>query len=381
MERKKEIANRVIEWLSIGKASPYECRLSFTNRCNLACLPCVSRGRPSYESHKELSKDEYLRIVKEAAKLGAQRFDICGGGEPFCRPDAIVVMEEIKKLGLEGTVSTNGTVLTEDVIRRLVNSEWDEIRFSINGPDAETDDRLRGLNGAFNLSTKTIKKLVSLKKESNKDKPDIIITPIITSMTHNKISEFVELSNALGVGSLILQPFMAEILPDLSKVDDKERQTISDSLKLSEGKVKEFQTDLKEAKKLADIYGINNNFESVTEKSIELDTAELIRLDSKEQKNEILSIPCYQPWWVLDITVDGGVGPCPRSDTRENVKGKKLNELWYGAFFNSVRKMLANGKIPEMCKSCCVISTFDNQRIRETISNTLFKSDQECHSV
>ena len=100
MEREKEIANKVFKWYSGEKVPPYECRLNPTNKCNLACLPCISRGKPSYNREEELTKDEYIRIVGEAAILGAQRFDICGGGEPFCAPYTISIMEEIKKHGL-----------------------------------------------------------------------------------------------------------------------------------------------------------------------------------------------------------------------------------------------------------------------------------------
>ena len=363
----------------------------------MACLPCVSRGQPLYEPHKELSKDEYIKIVDDAVRLGVQRFDICGGGEPFCSPATIPILERIKKHGVAGAASTNGTMITRDVAKRLVEVGVDEIRFSINGPDAYTDDRLRGSKGIFDLSVKAIQSLVFFKKRFGKEDPNILIVPIVTSLNYDKISEFIDLAHSLEVGTLTFQPFMPEILVDFSGRDENIRKNLSNRLRLNETQRKELQHYVKEAKKVAKDYGIVANLDFLTENSVKYDTAQLIKLDSERIKpdntqenrqlnnerrkndtlsNGMLSIPCYQPWWVLDINVNGGVGPCPIAEFREDSRKKKLHDIWYGNYFNSVREKLANKEIPSICQTCCVISTFDNQKFRDIISDFIKRNQQ-----
>lgn len=371
MERENEIASRVFEWSAGEKAPPYECRFNPTNKCNLACLPCVSRGKPTYDSQVELTKEEYVRLVAEAAELGVERFDICGGGEPFYVPDLIQVLEEIKNHRLKGSISTNGTMITEPTARRLVEIGWDELRFSINGYDANSDDYLRGVVGTFDRSIRTIKMIVNFKKELNKEKPNIIITPIITALNYNKIVDFFELAHKVGASTLTFQPFMPEILSGFTGTGENERRDISRKLSLDKNQRGELLSCLKEAKKLAEEYKIHANLDFLTDDSVKCNTAQLIKSDSGGKENPLLSIPCYQPWWVLDINVNGGVGPCPITQSRESVKERSLSEMWYGERFDSVRKSLANREIPTMCQTCCVISTFDNQKIRGILSDLI----------
>lgn len=374
-ERIKEIASRVLEWFSKGSTSPYECRISPTNNCNLACLPCVARGRPAYEAGKELSKEEYIGIIREACRIGVKRFDICGGGEPFCRKDVVDIMEEIKKHDVFGTISTNGTLISKEASKRIVEMEWDEVRFSVNGPNEGIDDYLRGVRGAFKKTINVIRIFTDLKEKLKKEKPHLILTPIITSKNYDKIIEFLELANTLKINTLILQPLMHEIVEDFTGIREETRRKIMEELKLSESQQKEFVRNLSKAKKLAEKYRINTNFDMLTFESIRHDTAELIKKESSNQENEILAIPCYTPWWDFDISTEGNVGPCPRAEKRINLRGRSVGEVWNSNYFNSFRKMLVNGKIPSICKSCCAISTFDNKKCREALVSMIKKHE------
>lgn len=367
MQRYEEISKRIVQWFKTGKSYPYEMRINPTNKCNLFCLPCVSRGRPTYKKDKELPTKTYLRIIKEASKLRIRRVDVCGGGEPFARNDTIKILKEIKENGMEGTISTNGTLIKKDIAKKLVEIGWDEIRFSINGPNEKIDDYLRGMKGAFKRSIKAIEYLNYFKKKFKKEKPRLIIMPVITSFNYRSVAEFVKLSVDLKVDSLILQPFMPEVLPGF-KPSEEERRKISKKLMLNEKQAIEFQKILKEVKELAEKFGLNTNIDSLISIDVTQNTSELIKKESKKYKNKYLKIPCYVPWWDLDISVEGEIGPCFRADKRFNLKDIGLDEAWNSEHFNSFRKMLAKGKIPTICKDCCAITTYDNQKIREGLS-------------
>jgi len=374
-ERIDEIARRILEWEKNGISRPYECRINPTNKCNLACLPCVSRGRPLYDKSKELSESDYKRIVKEAVKMGVKRFDVCGGGEPFCREDTIRIMEDIKRYNVVGTVSTNGTLIDENIARKIVEIGWDEIRFSINGPDSKTDDFLRGVKGAFKKSVNAIRKIVKYKKNLKRSKPSLVLMPVITGKNYNKLINFVKLAVKLEMNSVILQPFMSEILEDKSGLSIEYRRKIAKNLKLKEEQEKILVENVKIAKDYAEKYGINHNFDFLISSKVTHGMNKIIEEESKKYTHGLLSIPCFMPWWDLDISVEGGVAVCPRMSERIDVKGKKLFDIWNSEQFTSFRKMLFKRTIPEICKTCCEITAWDNKKIREQLYSLLHKTE------
>lgn len=373
MEREKEIAENVFRWFSEEKNPPYELRISPTNNCNLKCLPCVSRGRPPFQPEEELSKTLYLRIIKEAAELGIRRFDICGGGEPFIRSEVtLAIMKKIKSLDLKGSISTNGTLFTEKMIEEIVKKGWDEIRFSINGSNERTDDHIRGVKGTFKKSTEAVKKFVYYKRKLNKSAPSILLMPILTSLNYNKLCEFVELAHFLEVDALIFQPLMFETPPDPREVSEKIRKKISQRLMLKKGQRKKLQVYLEKAKKLAEKYSLHNNLNFIGMNEIKETTDDLISSDSKKySENSMLSVPCYVPWWLIDVNTTGGVGACSSIQVREDVREKSLKNIWFGKNFEDFRKTLANGQVSETCKICCAISVMDNRKIREILTKML----------
>jgi len=375
MKLVEDLAVRVIDWFS-GKPSLYEVRLNPTNNCNLACLPCVSRGRPPFRPEEELSKDIYLKIIKEAADLGVKRFDICGGGEPFMRAEVtLAIMKEIKNLGIRGSMSTNGTLFTKDMIKQIVEMGWDEIRFSINGPNNKIDDRIRGFKGTFRKSIETIKTFNYFKRELNKNKPLINLMPILTSLNYNKMCEFVELVRSLEVDAFTFQPFMSETPEDPRKVSERKRRRISRKLEIKKRQRKKLQFYLEMAEKLAEKYELTNNFDFMGINEIEKTTDKLISSDvEKADGDPLLAIPCYAPWWLIDIDPNGGVGLCSCTRIRENIRVKSLKEMWFSKKFEDFRKMLANSQIPKECKTCCAISVRDNRKIRNNISKILMKN-------
>jgi MoaA/NifB/PqqE/SkfB family radical SAM enzyme len=376
--REREIAQRIFAWSRGKKTPPYEVGLSPTNNCNLACLPCVARGRPTYEPEQELDEPRYMAIVREAGRMGVCRFDICGGGEPFCRSHLTLnLMKEIKRCGMEGSISTNGTLLTESTIKTIVKIGWDEVRFSINGPNAEIDDHLRGLRGAFDRAVRAIKLFNRFKKEFNQTRPHIHLTPIVVSLNYDKMCDFVKLAHRLHVNTLILQPFMSEILPDV-QMDEEVRKKLSQKLKLTSEQGKELHTCLAKAKRLARRCGLFANFDFLGGEVTRCTTDVVIRSDVQEQpEHSVLAIPCYSPWWLMHVDAHGLARPCARAEFCENLREKSLDAVWNGDRFDTLRQMLARGEIPPWCRTCCAISVDDTRRFRRELQKLIGDHPQE----
>ncbi|MBQ9003827.1 MAG: putative heme d1 biosynthesis radical SAM protein NirJ2 [Eggerthellaceae bacterium] len=116
-----------------------------TNRCNLACDHCYQDA--GCEHSNELSTGEARKMIGEIARAGFKVM-IFSGGEPLLRDDIYELVEHAADLGLRCVFGTNGTLIEDEVARRLKASGAAAMGISIDSLDPATHDRFRGFAGA-----------------------------------------------------------------------------------------------------------------------------------------------------------------------------------------------------------------------------------------
>jgi radical SAM protein with 4Fe4S-binding SPASM domain len=122
---------------------PGEVVWAVTKRCNLRCKHCSI----SEEDPEELTTEEGFAIIEEAAKLGHIKFAFTGG-EPLLRRDLYELIEYASSFDMQVVMATNGTLITNDVAKRLKKSGLERAAMSIDG-FGSAHDCFRGVNGAF----------------------------------------------------------------------------------------------------------------------------------------------------------------------------------------------------------------------------------------
>jgi len=128
-----------------------------TNNCNLKCKHCyMYSGKPKIN---ELEKEEWFKIIKNAADNGIKHITFTGG-EILTYKDWYEVLSFTKKNSITITVLTNGTIWSKEDIKRCKNI-IDEIQISLDGVDEESNSIIRG-EGAFEKTLKTIKHFVKV---------------------------------------------------------------------------------------------------------------------------------------------------------------------------------------------------------------------------
>lgn len=110
---------------------------SITSRCNLHCRGCYAQAIRG-NSRDELSADEMRGIIAHAEELGISFF-VIAGGEPLIRPEIVTIARDFPKVIF--LLATNGTLLDQRLIGRLVEQKNIVPVLSIEGNEAETDDR------------------------------------------------------------------------------------------------------------------------------------------------------------------------------------------------------------------------------------------------
>lgn len=113
-----------------------------TYRCPLHCVFCYNPvDFAKTERADELSTLEWLRVLREARKLGAVQ---CGfsGGEPLMRDDLEELIAEAHRLGYYTNLLTSGVGLTKERAAALKAAGLDHVQLSFQDSTRELNDFL-----------------------------------------------------------------------------------------------------------------------------------------------------------------------------------------------------------------------------------------------
>jgi Fe-coproporphyrin III synthase len=117
-----------------------------TRRCNLRCVHCYSQSEDRGYSG-ELSLDEGKSLIDDLAGFGSPVI-LFSGGEPLIRPDILDLIRYATQQGRRAVLSTNGTLITPTVAKKLKDIGLSYVGISLDGLQ-ETHDAFRGFPGTF----------------------------------------------------------------------------------------------------------------------------------------------------------------------------------------------------------------------------------------
>ena len=131
--------------------------------CNLECTHCFVSASPNNHNHEMMSLETVKRYLAEAEGLGLKEYYFTGG-EPFLNREIFEIIEATLAQG-PVSVLTNGLLIKADGaerLRRLAHaSPYSlDLRISIDGWDAATNDRVRG-PGTFERALSGIQQLAA----------------------------------------------------------------------------------------------------------------------------------------------------------------------------------------------------------------------------
>jgi radical SAM protein with 4Fe4S-binding SPASM domain len=121
---------------------------NLTDRCNLSCTHCYNQSGPKSPTDGEFTTAEALKVIDDLAQMGVPLI-LFTGGEPLMRADIWELAHHARNYGLKMALSTNGTLITADIVRRIKESGIEYAGISLDGARAETHDRFRNSPGAF----------------------------------------------------------------------------------------------------------------------------------------------------------------------------------------------------------------------------------------
>jgi len=125
-----------------------------TSKCNLNCVHCYSSA-DFHGRNGSMSTSEGKIFIRQLAEFGVPVL-LFSGGEPLLREDFFDLARFAVKKGLGVVLSTNGTLITNDVASQIKRIGFREVGISLDGVGA-INDRFRGMDGAYEAALEGIR--------------------------------------------------------------------------------------------------------------------------------------------------------------------------------------------------------------------------------
>ncbi len=123
------------------------CLWELTYRCTARCRICQYWKRQC-EEEEELSLAQIKTGLDRIFDYGCRLVNFTGG-EPTLRMDLEKIVAYASKLGMWTSVVTNGSLLTQDRVRRLREMGLDNLLVSLDSTTPVVHDSQRGLSGSY----------------------------------------------------------------------------------------------------------------------------------------------------------------------------------------------------------------------------------------
>ena len=183
-----------------------------TLRCNEACFHCGSSC--SSDRPDGLPLEKYKEILDEVREhFGTGVRIALTGGEPLLYPDFFALTEYIHRLGFHWGMTSNGTLITEEVAKQLHDTGMTGISISIDGLP-ETHDRYRNYPGGYEQAMTGLSHLITHCSDAA-----LMVTTVVNHGNIDQLDELFRIMDGLDIDSwrvINLEPIGRALLrPDL----------------------------------------------------------------------------------------------------------------------------------------------------------------------
>lgn len=295
--------------------APFTLNIAVSSICNFKCNYCIhslSKEELNKKGFKFKNMDwNVFNKIIEDSKQFDEKFKVVtftGTGEPLCNKNLPEMIKRVKESNIADRTQflTNGELLNEKLILKLIDAGIDDIRISLQGLSGDKYKKICGKQIDFEKFVKNIEFLYNNKKNCQ-----IYIKIIDIALEEGEEEKFYNI-----FGKICDKIFIEKALPIFDGVEYDNLLSLDKKEVISNGKV-------------INMYG------EVIEKQM----------------------VCPQPFFAITIWPDGEIYPCcmPENPCNYgNIKEKNLKEVWFGEERKKFLMMQLNkGRLRNsVCKEC-----------------------------
>ncbi|MGQ9694007.1 MAG: radical SAM protein [Thermodesulfobacteriota bacterium] len=162
---------------------------NFTQACNLKCKHCYQNAGKTLPD--ELTLREQLEVVEQLIDLDVAILAL-SGGEPLLSPNLLPVARKAHEGGMYVTIATNGTLLTKEMARKLVDHGVEYVEISLDSVYPAKHNAFRGID-CWTRVVKGIKDAVAVEGLK------VGIATTMTRMNIDELKNLIAFAKDLGV--------------------------------------------------------------------------------------------------------------------------------------------------------------------------------------
>tara|TARA_B100000029_G_scaffold315821_1_gene308213 strand:+ start:3935 stop:4888 length:954 start_codon:yes stop_codon:yes gene_type:complete len=284
----------------LSEVFPSQLMVDITEVCNLGCIHCP---HPSFKVSDHYSKamldinlnKKAVDEINQHGKNITKYIRYTSNGEPLVHPKSYEMIQyAVDNSNTKVTLTTNGTLLNEKKMTKLLDTGLHLIDVSIDAYENETYKKVR-VGGDLNVTKKNVLKIIELRNKINSHSK-IIVSFVEQKENQNEIENFKKFWNENGVDEVL---------------------------------IRELHT-----------HAGTNSF-AMNEKKV------------KEEKRR----PCLYPWERVVLNARGFLSFCPTDwfgkSTVADYRKVRIKEIWSGEFYKDLRNQhLTNNFKNHFCKQC-----------------------------
>ncbi len=327
-------------------ATPPNIQVNVSSNCNLKCRMCPYLSVHGSSEHLDfMDSSTFERILPLIKSIGAVHFS--GSGEPLFNRSLFDFMARVRHEVPGATIdlTSNGTLLTEEKARKLVEHKVNKIHVSFDGLPERVGSIRRGVNGS--KVVENIRRLSTIKREAGSTLPVVQVNYMTGYGTYWDLVSFIHLAREIGVGEIQLLEMQPATAEDISA-------NLYTSSQQDNGQA------LKTAVMLARYYNIKLHLPLVTKNA------------------------CYYPY-NPHVGEDGEVYPCCFLDYRGrqlyhddqehflppitfgNIRQQSFDDIWNGDDYIALRERNTLGEFDANCQLCYDIRLRTAERIEQIL--------------
>ncbi|MBE6050902.1 MAG: radical SAM protein [Clostridium sp.] len=174
-----------------------------TYKCNLFCKHCINASLLS-NSVNELETNEIKSIVEKICSNVDIDYIHFLGGEPTTRKDLVEIFDFLEQKNIYFGFNTNCiNFKLEKYEKVLKNKKLRNIIVSIEGPNAQINDSIRGKN-VFDIIIRNLKSIIKFKKDNNLNQFIITVNTVVSKANYEYIIDMIDFCIEIGVDELVL---------------------------------------------------------------------------------------------------------------------------------------------------------------------------------
>lgn len=278
-----------------------------------------------------MAMDTFKRLWP--AIRSSKRVHLQGWGEPLMSPDFFQMAALARKAGCAVSTTTCGLLINEEMARKIVDTGFDIIAFSLAGTDAATNSVRKGVD--FGMVYQSISTLQKIRRACKGFHLQIHIAYMMLASAVEAVKSLPAMAGELGVHSVVVSTL--DYVPDPGLEQEA----------FYPGGIEKLQAAaeiLREAESAAESLGVDFHWS-------------LPRSDAPGDKcRENISRSFF-------VASDGAVSPCvyvnlpiegghPYRLVFGNVNERDVLEIWADEKFRVFRERLSKGCPATICKKC-----------------------------